>query len=268
MLELAEDECQIFIENMTEKAFTGKTPVEKPVYTALIGAPGTGKSHLARKIKNSVVISSDNIIAEYMKTVGIDPRDCEVDEEISRFATMVNNHIVKKAVRERYNITYGTSALLNSLNMGTRLKKYGYKAEFKIMLVDEYQAAMNVVERKLDFDDEYTKYTYNRIDGAKYPKGNPLEVMPLVSENVSAAVCEFIPKAVEDGLNVEIYEFGKDKPSFKTGDDFDKFMENIELIPMEQHIERCKKLRNRADMMGKEDYFLQLKMLEKNMQKG
>ena len=49
---------------------------------------------------------------------------------------------------------------------------------------------------------------------------------------------------------------------------FDKFMENIQLIPMEQHLERCRKLKNRADMMGKEDYFLQLKMLEKNMQKG
>ena len=29
-----------------------------------------------------------------------------------------------------------------------------------------------------------------------------------------------------------------------------------------------RKLKNRADMMGKEDYFLQLKMLERNMQKG
>ena len=128
MLELAEDECQIFIENMTEKAFAGKTPVEEPVYTALIGAPGSGKSNLARKIKNSVVISSDNIITEYINTVGIDPRDYNGDEEVSRFATIVNNHIAKKAVREGYNLTYDTSALLNSLNMGTYLKKYGYKA--------------------------------------------------------------------------------------------------------------------------------------------
>ena len=268
MLELAEDECQVFIENMTERAFAGKTPVEKPVYTALIGAPGAGKSHLAKKIKNSVVISSYNVIAEYIKTVGIDPRDYTGDEEVSRFATIVNNHIAKKAIREKYNITYDTSALLNSLNMGTYMKKHGYETEFKIMLVDEYQAAMNVVERKLDFDDRYTNYTYARIDGAKYPQGNPLEVMPLVSENVSVAVCEFIPKAIEDGLNIEIYEFGKDKPSFKIGDDFYKFMENIQLIPMEQHLERCRKLKNRADIMGKEDYFLQLKMLEKNMQKG
>lgn len=75
MIELAEDERQVFTERMVAEALKGKTPSESPTFYALVGAPGSGKSTLASTIDNAVVISSDHVIAEYAKTLGIDIRE-------------------------------------------------------------------------------------------------------------------------------------------------------------------------------------------------
>lgn len=58
MIELAEDERQVFTERMVAEALKGKTPSESPTFYALVGAPGSGKSTLASTIDNAVVISS------------------------------------------------------------------------------------------------------------------------------------------------------------------------------------------------------------------
>jgi hypothetical protein len=142
--------------------------------------------------------------------------------------------------------------------------KFGYQTKLKIMLVDEYQAAMNVVERKMDNDDAFSRHRQLR-EKFGYPSDNPLGVKPSTSMNVSAAVEEFVMQAVERGYPLEIYEFGKKEPSFKTGDDFDRFIESLELIPMERHLERCEKLKRRADNAGREEDFMQLMALKKEM---
>lgn len=225
MIELAEDERQVFTERMVAEALKGKTPSESPTFYALVGAPGSGKSTLASTIDNAVVISSDHVIAEYAKTLGIDIREDFCDREVGRFATVVSNEIYKAAVKNKMNIVYDTSVLQNTFKMLEHVPKFGYQTKLKIMLVDEYQAAMNV----------------------------------------SAAVEEFVMQAVERGYPLEIYEFGKKEPSFKTGDDFDRFIESLELIPMERHLERCEKLKRRADNAGREEDFMQLMALKKEM---
>jgi energy-coupling factor transporter ATP-binding protein EcfA2 len=95
MIELAEDERQVFTERMVAEALKGKTPSESPTFYALVGAPGSGKSTLASTIDNAVVISSDHVIAEYAKTLGIDIREDFCDREVGRFATVVSNEIYK-----------------------------------------------------------------------------------------------------------------------------------------------------------------------------
>lgn len=264
MIELAEDEQQEFTRQMVEKALKGKTPSASPTLYALVGAPGSGKSTLAKKIKNAVVVSSDDIIAEYVKTLGIDIRDDFYEPEIGLFASKVSNEIYKAAVKNKMDIVYDTAVLRNTEKVMEHIERFGYHAQVKVMLTDEYQAAMNVVERKMDIDDDYTGYrTFREQYG--YPSGNPLAVDPNVSLHVSMAVEDFIRIAQIKGWDMEIYEFGKKEPSFKTGDDFDKFVDNLQLMPMEEHINRCERLAKRADRAGREDDFLKLMALKKEM---
>lgn len=68
---------------------------------------------------------------------------------------MVSNEIYKAAVKNKMNIVYDTSVLQNTFKMLEHVPKFGYQTKLKIMLVDEYQAAMNVVERKMDNDDAF-----------------------------------------------------------------------------------------------------------------
>ncbi len=264
MLELAEDEQQAFTEQMVQKALAGKTPSTDPTFYALVGAPGSGKSTLAAGIKNAVVISSDNVIAEYVRMLGYDIRDDFYDSDISRFATKVSNEIYKAAVKKHMDIVYDTSVIQNTVKMIEHMQNMGYKTKTKVVLADEYQAAMNVVERKMDMDDAFTKHRALR-EKFGYPTGNPLAVKPSVSLNVSVAVEDFVRQAIEKNYPIEIYEFGKKEPSFKTGDDFDKFIENIELIPMEEHIKRCEKLTQRANAAWREDDVLNLMALKREM---
>ena len=144
MIELAEDERQVFTERM------------------------------------AVVISSDHVIAEYAKTLGIDIREDFCDREVGRFATVVSNEIYKAAVKNKMNIVYDTSVLQNTFKMLEHVPKFGYQTKLKIMLVDEYQAAMNVVERKMDNDDAFSRHRQLR-EKFGYPSGNPLGVKPASS---------------------------------------------------------------------------------------
>lgn len=272
MLDLAEDEQEVFTQKMVKRALEGVTPSACPTFYALVGAPGSGKSTLAGTINNAVRISADDVLAEYAKDVGIDTRDDFCDHEISRFATKVSNEIYKAAVRGHMDIVYDTAALHNTKTMLEHVQHFGYVPQIKIMLADEYQAAMNAVERKLDFDDAYSyghsAAYFDKYHKQAYPEGNPLAVQPQVSLNVSEAVEDFVQEAVKQGMLVEIYEFGKDKPSFRTGDDFDKFIEDVQLIPMEEHIARCEELYRRADKQGNEQYMMGLLALKRKMERS
>lgn len=272
MLELAEDEQEVFTQKMVKRALAGVTPSKKLTFYALVGAPGSGKSTMARKIKNAVLISTDYVLAEYAKDLGIDTRGGFSDNEVGLFATKVSNVIYKTALRNHMDIVYDTAALHNTKAMLEHVQQFGYEPQIKIMLADEYQAAMNAVERKLDFDDAYTyghsAAYFDEYNRQAYPDGNPLAVQPQVSLNVSMAVEDFVQEALDQNIPVEIYEFGKDKPSFRTGDDFDKFIDDLQLTPMEEHIDRCEKLYRRADKQGNEQYMMSLLALKRKMERS
>ena len=48
-------------------------------------------------------------------------------------------------------------------------------------------------------------------------------------------------------------------------DDFDKFVDNLKLTPIREHIKRCEQLARRADREGREDDFMNLMALKKEM---
>lgn len=263
MLELAEDEQMAFMEEMKKKLLKGKKTSEKPQFIALIGAPGSGKSTLAKQHKNAVVISGDGIIAEYAKALGIDIRDDFYDPEIGKFASKVNNEVLKAAILKGCDVIYDTSAPDNTMKMIDYMAKYGYEAHTKVMLVDEYQAAMNTVERKLDMDDKFTEFRQRKRK--TYPDGNACAVAPQVSLNVSAYVAEFVQTAVDKGMDIEVYEFAHKEPSFKTGEDFDAFLENLQGVSDEKNLERAEELKKRASKMGREDDAAWLRNLKKDL---
>ena len=93
MLELAEDEQQIFIENSKRKALNGLKPSGKPTFTLVLGAQGSGKSSLTERFENAAVISPDAYVADYYAAVGIDPRDNPYDHEIGDFASLAENAV-------------------------------------------------------------------------------------------------------------------------------------------------------------------------------
>lgn len=264
MIELAEDEQQAFIEKMKQKALRLKRPAEHPVFIAMVGTQGAGKSTIARQEKNAVLLASDQIIMEYAKWMNIDISGAFYDKELGLFASRVNNEIYKEAVRRRLNIIYDTSVLSNTRKMLEHAPNFGYTTKVKAVLVDEYQGAMNVVERKMKIDDQYRRYSRERPH-ARYPKGNPFPVSPEQSMISSMAVVEFIEEAMQKGIPLEIYEFGKKEPSFRTGEDFESFIDSLQPVSMAEHLKRCESLARKADDRGREDDFLNLMALKQEM---
>lgn len=85
MIELAEDERQVFTERMVAEALKGKTPSESPTFTPWSVRRGRVSPPWRQPLNNAVVISSDHVIAEYAKTLGIDIREDFCDREVGRF---------------------------------------------------------------------------------------------------------------------------------------------------------------------------------------
>lgn len=56
-----------FIEEYKQKVLVGKTAEETPRFVYMLGAKGSGKTTLARKMDNVVLVSADDIIAEFIK---------------------------------------------------------------------------------------------------------------------------------------------------------------------------------------------------------
>ena len=72
----AEVEKKKFIQSCVAKALAGKKTVEKPQFISLLGAKGSGKTTLGRKLENTVLVSADDIIGDYFKVQGADARSC------------------------------------------------------------------------------------------------------------------------------------------------------------------------------------------------
>ena len=263
MLELAEDEQEYFIEQMKRKALLDKKPADNPTFTAILGMPGTGKSTIASKLDNTVIISGDDVMTEYCKTLGIDITEEFMDKEVGIFIGKVNDEIIKEAMLRDMNIAYDTASIYRGEEMIEEMQQKGYNVQAKIMLADKYQAVLNTVDRKFDVDEKYIQY--KRGERKNFPKGNTRIGNLIAAPDSFERVVNFIKMANTKNYPIEVYEFGKDKPSFKSGDDVDRFFENLDLTPSEDQIKRAEKLSDRANALGKEDDFLGLNYLKNRM---
>lgn len=265
MLELAPDEQEYFTHKMLLKALSGKKPVDNPNFTAIIGMPGTGKSTLASKLKNTVLVSGDYIMGEYCKSLGIDYTEEFVDKEVGRFIEKVNGKIISEARRRDLNIAYDTASVYRADDMLELMSKNGYNVRAKVMIADKYLAVLNSLDRKLDMDEKFIQY--KRGKRKNYPKGNTrLGSLESASDNFERVI-NYIKAANTKSYSIEVYEFGKDQPSFKSGDNVDKFLENLDLTPAANQSKRAEKLSRRAQVMGKENEIIGLNYLKNRMYK-
>ena len=169
MLELAEDEQQAFIEDSKKRVLGGLKASKRPTFTLVLGAQGVGKSSLTALFENAAVISPDAYVADYYAAVGIDPRDNPYDLEIGDFAMRVTQEILTEAVRRKYDIVYDAMSMSDAGRLVGGVKSLGYGVALKAVVNDMYASALNVEERKLRYDEDYTEYA--RGKGA-YPQGN------------------------------------------------------------------------------------------------
>lgn len=159
MLELAEDEQQAFIEDSKKRVLGGLKATNDPTFTLVLGAQGVGKSSLTALFENAAVLSPDAYVADYYAAVGIDPRDNPYDREIGDFAMRVTQEILTEAVRRKYDIVYDAMSMSQTPGrLVGGVKSLGYGVALKAVVNDMYASALNVEERKLRYDEDYTEY--------------------------------------------------------------------------------------------------------------
>lgn len=264
MLELAEDEQQAFIEDSKKKVLSGLKVSKRPTFTLVLGAQGVGKSSLTERFENAAVISPDTYVADYFAAVGIDPRDNPYDREIGDFAMKVTRKLLTEAVRRKYDIVYDAMSMSDAGRLVEGMKSLGYDVALKAVVNDMYASALNVEERKLDYDEAYTEYA--RGNGV-YPQGNPLEVDSGDSIIRSMEMMNFLEKADKKGVKIEVYRTGEKEPAFVTGQggDFAAFAETVAVGDISGYMERCGKLVRKAMNVGKENAVMRLKRLEREL---
>ena len=264
MLELAEDEQQAFIEDSKKRVLGGLKASKRPTFTLVLGAQGVGKSSLTARFENAAVISPDAYVADYYAAVGADPRDNPYDLEIGDFAMRVTQEILTEAVRRKYDIVYDAMSMSDAGRLVGGVKSLGYGVALKAVVNDMYASALNVEERKLRYNEDYTEYA--RGKGA-YPQGNPLEVDSGDSIIRSMEMMDFLEKADKKGVKIEVYRTGEKEPAFVTGQggDFAAFAETVAVGDKSGNMERCCKLVRKAINAGKEDAVMRLKRLESEL---
>ena len=264
MLELAEDEQQAFIEDSKKRVLDGLKASKRPTFTLVLGAQGVGKSSLTTRFENAAVISPDAYVADYYAAVGADPRDNPYDREIGDFAMRVTQEILTEAVRRKYDIVYDAMSMSDAGRLVGGVKSLGYGVALKAVVNDMYASALNVEERKLRYDEDYTNYACR--NGA-YPHGNPLEVDSGDSIIRSMEMMDFLEKADKKGVKIEVYRTGEKEPAFVTGQggDFAAFAETVAVGDKSGNMERCCKLVRKAINAGKEDAVMRLKRLEREL---
>ncbi len=192
----------------------------------MTGAKGSGKTTLARKLPNTVLASADDIICDYFKAAGVDPRTYEYDDAERAFFARTLNDVFMAAIRNKCNIAYDTGLTDHSEKLMQRMQKFGYDVEIKAMLVNPIEAQLNVAERKLKFDKGFSAYKSGKAD---YPDGqNPTRV-DLALARKSAITAElFLADLDMTGQNFEVWEHGSDMPSYSTDNPQCPFVEYLD----------------------------------------
>ena len=268
---LADDEKKELAKEYIEKIFEGKEPSDAPELSFIVGGQGSGKSTLAKKSDNSVIISGDDVVLYYAKQTDQDIREVFLDDELKQFAGEVNSEMLKKAVSEDYNVIYETSGIENvsefvkkMLNLEVKLN---HSIKVKAVLNDEYSSALNVEERNLA---RIEKMTAHRQGKLPFPDINPLTVRAEKSVIDLQRVLDALGEIDKTGLEIEVYEFGKNEPSYvkgKTHKSLENFLSEVELPDMKQNIDRSEELKKKAKECGDEDAFLRLNALQKEMKR-
>lgn len=263
MLELAEDEQEDFIKSYKSKIFANLKSEKQPQFVILIGASGVGKSTLAKKHENFAVIGPDDIFADYWEAIGADARGFVYDKEVGLFASKVVNALLKEAALRNYNIVYDASVSKNTQNLMNRFgNELGYDVQLKAIVGDDMRSQLNVVKRKLNFDQRVNQYKAGKVP--EYPSGdNPMQVDMEISARSSLLILDFLNDAEENGLDFEVYEPGKSSPAFDTRkgrQTFEQYLgEYVEKLPdTSVYEEECGKLIKKARQQGNENLEMQL----------
>lgn len=261
MLDMAEDEQLAFIEMQKAKAFKELTPVEHPEYIVLIGAKGAGKSTLSRNLQNTVVVSPDTIISDYVESTGIDVRGDLCDKEISHFAAVVSEQLFMAAMKNKYNIAYDAGLTDKTEKLMNIVENKGYHIKIKAVLVDDARAQLNVAKRKLAFDKKLTQYRQGKV---KYPSGeNMSQTSMMLSAKSSLDAIDFLQESYMLGRDIEIYEHDKKEPTYnskKKKNSFDDYLSDFieKLPPQEVYRDECSQLMREAREQGNAELEMQL----------
>lgn len=214
MILLSEEEQKQFLVQCQTKALQGKTGSDNPSFVFLMGAKGSGKTTLARKLPNTVLASADDIICDYFKATGADPRVYEYDDEERAFFTKALNGVFMAAIKNKCNIAYDTGLTDNSEKLMLRMQKFGYNVEIKAMLIAPIEAQLNVIDRKLKFDNNFTDYKSGKTG---YPDGqNPTRVDAALAKKSAITAEHFLAELDMAGESFEVWEYGSDEVKYST----------------------------------------------------
>ena len=239
-----------FINKYKQKVFAGVRAKEKPDFIYIIGAKGSGKTTLARKLENVVLVSADDIIGNLVKEMGWDADDYGSDPKNRMFLAQMANELFQNAIDNRYSIAFDTGLTDNTEKLVNIMNSKGYDIKFKAILADDIMAQLNVASRKLDYDEKLARYKEGKGD---FPEGeNPTEVDLRLASKSAIDTVKFLQKLYAQGYDFEVYEYGKSKPSYDTREakvSFDDYLEDFcSRLPAEEiYRQRLENLQNRAD---------------------
>lgn len=151
---LTEEEHLKILEDIKEKSYAGKTPVDNPEFTLVVGQTGSGKSNLTsaiyRKKDNMVIIDPDNY-----KAYRSDNDEIRKNYLVQyAFLTAPDSYLhrdemIVDAMSKRYNILMEMApsrkdGLFVDID---ELQKQGYKVEICILGVSSLNSLLSVHER-------------------------------------------------------------------------------------------------------------------------
>ena len=239
-----------FINKYKRRVFARISSEENPEFIYIIGAKGAGKTTLARKLENTVLVSADDIVGNLVKDMGWNADNYGDDPKNRLFLAQVANELFKEAINNRYSIAFDTGLTDNTEKLVNIMNGKGYDIKFKAILADDIMAQLNVASRKLDYDEKFARYKEGKGD---FPEGeNPIEVDLRLASKSAIDTVSFLQKLYAEGYDFEVYEYGKQKPSYDTREaknSFDDYLEDFcSRLPAEEtYRQRLENLQKRAD---------------------
>ncbi|MBE6452312.1 MAG: hypothetical protein E7012_02340 [Alphaproteobacteria bacterium] len=196
-----------------------------PRFIFIIGNRGSGKSRLAEQIisnlgDDAVLIAADEVHSEVL---GFDEAVRQVSEkgridfpkEVQSEGTKIVNKLLLGSIDKQKNIVLDASFGQNHFKFMEQLKNIGYSIEVHGLIIDKYLAAYNVEKRTLDFFD-LCMDVKNGIK-PKPTKFNAIDVgykVPLMTDD---KIVEIIDNVEKHGVDLFLYEYGKNIPSYVSG---------------------------------------------------